>query len=332
MAGGGSGYVYIGASARLRHEGRQSDYLAVSSTGALIGAFLARRRELDIASILTWAGQLTGADVSGRPCPQPGHSQPGITRLHLQAMHDVFVHEDGSPQRLADMQIPYDPVISGVHTRAYKHLPESLRSLTAAPKRTSSYTRLLAKRMMMLPAFFSPQVTQPIVLGRDEVTKRMRVADAVGLSAAIPGVLQYLPAQGDAETDAALAALRAQERVATFVDGGVSVNVPARLAWEGVQAGRIGTRNAFILALDCFAPQRNPKHLWVWPVTQAIQLQLPSQRNYFDWLVSFSPTLPPANLLPSAADFDLAYQWGWNQVDSLVPMLLKALETVSWRP
>jgi len=128
-----------------------------------------------------------------------------------------------------------------------------------------------------------------------------------------------------------LDALRESERVALFVDGGVTANVPARLAWEGVQAGRIGTRNAFVLALDCFAPQTDPQHLWLWPVTQAIQLQLPPQRPYFDWLVGFKPTLSPVNLLPSAEDFDRAFQWGWQQVDELVPMLLKALEPVEWR-
>ncbi len=91
-------------------------------------------------------------------------------------------------------------------------------------------------------------------------------------------------------------------------------------------------RIPFYLALDCFHPQFDARHLWLWPVTQAIQLQLPSQRPYFDWLVRFEPTLSPVNLLPTDADFDRAFRWGWEQADKMMPFLLKALEPIPWVP
>lgn len=329
--GGGAGYVYIGAAARLRAEGVSSDYLVGASIGALIGAFLARTRKLDIEALLAWAKALRMRDIFRRSHAGPTHTLPGLLRLHLHSMHELFRHPDGQPLRLHDLEIPYEAVISGVRAPLYSHLPATLREMVAPGQRGKSFSRLLTERMLLLGAMVNPQVVQAIALGRSPDTRGLRVVDAVGLSAAIPAVLQYEPPARDTASDAILAQLRLKENVALFVDGGVSSNVPARLAWEGVQAGRIGTRNAFYLALDCFHPQLDPRHLWLAPVTQAVQLQLPAQRPYFDWLMRFEPTLSPVNLLPSPPDFDRAFKWGWDQADVMLPFLLKALEPVIWQ-
>lgn len=328
--GGGAGYVYIGAAARLRAEGMASDYLVGASIGALIGAFLARSRKLDLDAIMDWAKSLSVRDIFARPYIGVTHTLPGLMRLHLRAMHRTLVHPDGTPLRLSDLEIPYEAVIAGVRTRVYDHLPKTLRTFISPGEDHRSFSRQLSERMLLLGTFINPNVAKAIVLGRDPATRRIRAADAVGLSAAIPAVLQYEPPDRDAESDAILAALREEHEVALFVDGGVAANVPARIAWEGVQSGRIGTRNAFYLALDCFHPQFEPRHMWLWPVTQIVQLQLASQRPYFDWLMRFEPTLSPVNLLPHAADFERAYQWGWAQADVMIPFLKKALEPVSW--
>ncbi|HWU69149.1 MAG TPA: patatin-like phospholipase family protein [Stenotrophobium sp.] len=329
--GGGAGYVYIGAAARLRAQGMASDYLVGSSIGALIGAVLSRSRQLDVESLLAWAKSLRVRDLFARPYVGATHTLPGLTRLHLKGMHQLLSHADGSPLRLKDLEIPYEAVTAGVRTAVYQHLPATLREVSAG-RRGKSFSKLLSERMLLLGALVTPHVMRAIVLGRDDTTADVRVVDAVGLSAAIPAVLQYEPPQRDAQTDAILARIREQEQVALFVDGAMASNVPARIAWEGVQAGRIGTRNSFVLALDCFHPQWDARHLWLWPVAQAVQLQLPPQRMYYDWLMQFSPTLSPVNLLPSNADFDQAFKWGWQQADIMLPFLLKALEPVSWQP
>lgn len=328
--GGGAGYVYIGAAARLRAEGLSSDYLVGSSIGALIGAFLARSRQLDIEALLTWAKGLSLRSMFGRPYVGASHTLPGLMRLHLRGMHKVMQHPDGTPLRLSDLEIPYEAVIAGLRRRVYDHLPATLRSFTSSERSSARFSKLLAERMLLLGTFVNPNVVRALVLGRDADTRNMRVVDAVGLSAAIPAVLQYEPPSRDAQSDAILARLREEHEVALFADGGVAANVPARIAWEGVESGRIGTRNAFYLALDCFHPQFEPQHLWLWPVTQIVQLQLPTQRPYFDWLMRFEPTLSPVNLLPPPRDFDQAFQWGWSQADTMIPFLKKALEPVSW--
>lgn len=328
--GGGAGYVYIGAAARLRAEGLSSDYLIGSSIGALIGALLARSRQQDLEGLLAWAKSLRMRTIFSRPHIGATQTLPGLMRLHLRGMHQLLTHPDGTPLRLSDLEIPYEAVIAGVRKRVYDHLPATLKSFVSVERGTARFSRLLAERMLMLGTFVNPHVVQPVVLGREPHTRSLRVADAVGLSAAIPGVLQYEPPSRDAISDAVLAAIRERHDYALFVDGGVAANVPARLAWEGVQAGRIGTRNAFYLALDCFHPQFEPRHLWLYPVTQIIQVQLRQQRPYFDWLMRFEPTLSPVNLLPAAAEFDRAWQWGWQQADAMMPFLKAALAPVRW--
>lgn len=329
--GGGAGFVYIGAAARLRAEGMSSDYLVGASIGALIGAFLARSRTLDIEALMAWAKALSMRSIFGRPHIGVTHTLPGIMRLHLRAMHQVMQHPDGTPLRLSDLEIPYEAVVGGLRKRVYDHVPAMARTFLSRERTRLTFSKLLAERMLLLGTFVNPNVVRPLVLGRDESTRGIRVTDAVGLSAAIPAVLQYEPPSRDAQTDEILARLRDEHEVALFVDGGVAANVPARIAWEGVESGRIGTRNAFFLALDCFHPQFEPQHLWLWPVTQLLQVQLRGQRPYFDWLMRFEPTLSPVNLLPSPRDFNQAFEWGWSQVDTMIPFLKKALEPVTWQ-
>ena len=98
--GGGAGYVYIGAAARLRAEQKASDYLVGASIGALIGAFLTRARQLDIDALMAWAKGLRTRHIFARPYIGATHTLPGLMRLHLQGMARHMRHPDGTPLRL----------------------------------------------------------------------------------------------------------------------------------------------------------------------------------------------------------------------------------------
>ena len=108
--------------------------------------------------------------------------------------------------------------------------------------------------------------------------------------------------------------------ISAIVDGGAASNVPVELAWKRVRARRLGTRNACYLSFDCFHPQWDPKHLWLVPITQAVQLQMVRNAPYADHLVRFTPTLSPANLAPSVATIDRACEWGRISVDKAIPV------------
>jgi len=53
------------------------------------------------------------------------------------------------------------------------------------------------------------------------------------------------------------------------------------VAWESVQAGRVGTRNAFIYALDPFAPQVGSNMMFM-PLQQIAQLSVSTNQAYAD--------------------------------------------------
>ena len=325
--GGGAGFVYIGALARLQQAGLVPAYIVGSSIGALLGAFVAQKRVADYAALLAFSKGLDAGGLFGPPRLQPPHGLPGLLRLHLGGLVDHFRNADGSPQQIRDLEIPYEAVVGGIRARVYDRIPQMLRS--GRPKgRRQSLADVFAERMWQLTTLVTPNLIDEVVLGRDETTRRCEVIEAMGFSAAIPGVLQFEPLSRSADMEALLGRLREERQLAAIVDGGIANNVPAKPAWRGVRSGRIGTRNAFYLAFDCFRPQVDPRHLWLWPVTQAIQLQMPANRPYFDWLLQFQPTLSPINLLPSGAELDRAFAWGQQQVEAILPMLEKALEPI----
>ena len=330
--GGGAGYVYVGALGRLMESGLKPGYLVGTSIGALLGGFFARDEQPDAAALLAWAKTLTVKDIFATLKLAPTYSLPGLLRLHLQGFEEQFRHPDGSPIRLSETAIPYEAVVGGLRRSMYERIPAPLRRLDAPKRRNRRFSIQLAERMMQLTLYATPQLVKGIPLGRDPATRDIRLIDAIGISAAIPGVLQYEPPDREALSDATLQTLKQEHELAALMDGGVVDNVPARTAWEGVQTGRIGTRNAFYLAFDCFHPQFDPRHAWLWPVTGVVQMQLPANRPYHDWLLRFEPTLSPINLLPAAADFDRSWEWGQAQMDAVMPFVEAAMAPISYRP
>lgn len=322
--GGGAGFVYSGFVARMQADGISPSYIVGASIGALLGGLMARDRQPDIPALIAWGKALKAPQIFSQPVVGPALSLPGLVRLHLRSMDEMLRNADGSPLRLKDLAIPYDAVVAGVKASAYASMPKF------KPSRLHS-TRLpmrIAERMLHMLSYFSPKVATEVLLGATSETHNVRVVDAIGLSSAIPGVLQYAPWQEDEQSIAILQAIREQQGLASFMDGGMVSNVPARAAWRSVEAGRIGRRNAYYLAMDCFGPQWGVGHTWLYPVTQMIQAQLPAQRPYYDWLVQFSKTPSPVNLLPSEEMFDMAYSSGWEQAEAVMPQLRAALKPI----
>lgn len=323
--GGGAGYVYSGALARLQVEGLLPDYIVGSSIGAMQGAFWARNKEPDYQAFLDFTKTLKPADIFDVPSGIPKYSLPGVLRLHLAGLESELSDADGKRLRIRDLGIPYEVVVAGVQASILERMPGFLRGEQTSGRR-NHLRSALGKRAWQLTTLITPNLLDEVVLGRDKETAEFDVLEAIGFSAAIPGVLQFSPRQRSRHMHHLIARLCKQRELLAIVDGGVANNVPAKAAWLGVQGGKLGSRNAFYLALDCFTPQTHYKQLLLWPVTQAVQLQMPANRAYFDWLQQFRPTLSPANLLPDPADLDLAWAWGWEQMNTSLPVIKKALE------
>ena len=129
-----------------------------------------------------------------------------------------------------------------------------------------------------------------------------------------------------------LTALMEREDVGALVDGGVANNVPARTAWRQVQRGKIGTRNCYYLAMDCFYPQYGLGHVFLQPLTRLISYQVALNARYAQRRLEMYPTLSPINLLPSGEELDKAVGWGRAQVTQHIPYIRKFLERVRWAP
>lgn len=333
--GGGSAYVYIGAWDVLQSAGLVPGYVIGSSMGALIGLFRARSKEGDFDAYLHVAKSLNRDDIFRYMSLQTRFGFPGVVGLSLDAgLGPAFQKGDGSPMRLSDLEIPFDAVVAGIRRGALDESPEEYAVShhlheDERPGRLQLRAQVAAQ-LVRLTGFVNPRVVSEIVLGRDELTRRLQAIDAAGFSAAIPGLLHYDLTREDPETESLLAELMAREDVVALVDGGVANNVPVGPAWRQVQAGRIGTRNAYYLAFDSFHPQGGLGHFWMQPLTRLIAYQVATNDRYAHHRIEFRPTLSPLQLLPSAAKMDEAVRWGRDQMASTLPRILKFFERVRW--
>ncbi len=330
--GGGAGYVYAGAFARMMEDNLIPDYIVGNSIGAILGLFRAQRRHGDVNEYLDFARPLKNGDIFSAGRRRQQFCLPGLLHLHLRALHERMSTGDlRRPLRLDEMEIPLDLVVAGIRRRPYERLAGDLRSPTSGADRWLPMWMRVAARFTRILQFFSADVVEPIVLGRDSETRAVHAVDAAGFSAAVPTILQYEPGPRAGVTREIFAELMAKRELAAIVDGGVADNVPARAAWQGVAAGRAAsaTRNAYYLAFDCFFPRVDAKNLWLWPITQTVQMQMRINRVYADTIVRFDQTLSPLNIVPGGHALDLAVGWGYQQMDSQIDEVREMLRPVS---
>lgn len=332
--GGGAGFVYIGGMQRLLEAGHTPDYMIGSSFGSILGSVVSRALPVPIEDYVAWAKTVSYRAILGPERLRRNHGLAGLFSLRFDEFAEVmFTRADGEPMRMRDLAIPFDAVVAGVRRQPYAALPFKFRHPEVAAYRSLPFLPIgigprVAGRMWQVAAFIDLRVVKPIVLGHDDLTRDVNVVDAASFSSAIPGVLHH--ESNDPNMTPLLDALCDELDVAALVDGGAASNVPVELAWKRVRDGRLGTRNAVFLAFDCFHPQWDPRHLWLVPIAQAVQLQMRRNAPYADHLVRFEPTLSPVNLAPSVVAIDRACRWGHRSVDRAIPVITALLEPIWW--
>jgi predicted acylesterase/phospholipase RssA len=333
---GGAGFVYIGGMQRLLEGGLVPDYMIGASFGSIMGAVVGRTLPVPIDEYVAWAKTVSYRAILGREPMRRRHGLSGLFALRFdQFAHALFSREDGERMRMSDLAIPFEAVVAGVRRQSFAALPSRFRrpalaalQLRAMPLHPIGLGPQVAARMWQVAAFIDSRVVKPIVVGGDDLTRDFNVVDAASFSSAIPGVLHH--ETSDPRMHPILDAMLEENDIAAIVDGGAASNVPVELAWKRVRDGKLGTRNACYLAFESFHPQWDPRHLWLVPITQAIQLQMVRNAPYADHLVRFEPTLSPANLAPSVAAIDRACEWGRNSVEKAVPVVSALLQPTWW--
>jgi predicted acylesterase/phospholipase RssA len=334
--GGGAGYVYLGGLKRLVEEGMVPAYMLTTSFGSIVGSIFARSLPMAVDDYVAWAKTVTYRGILGPSRRRRRHGLTGLFGLHFDTFAaDMFQHEEERPLQLRDLAVPFETVVAGVRRQSFDRLPARFRrselstfGFHALPRRNPANSAAVAARMWQTAAFIDSRVVKPIVLGGDELTAGLNVVDAASFSSSIPGVLHH--ETRDPKMVPLLDEVLAQKDVGALVDGVAASNVPVELAWRRVQDGRIGTRNVCVYAWDCFHPQWNPKHLWLQPITQAVQIQMVRNAPFADHMVRFSPTLSVLTLAASSRAIDNSLTWGSASLDASLPFIKHLLEPVWW--
>ncbi len=330
--GGGAGYVYPGCFELLERKGLTPDLMVGTSIGALTSMFRARRRRYDPAPQIAAARSLSWSEVFRVLDTEHRYGLPATLRMYLQAaLGPLFKHPSEDRQlRMSDLEIPLYTVVTGITVDALKHDLGYYEHLLDGELRASTRARATGavKSMGILREFLSrPEALIPMVIGRTPGTEDFDVVDAAGFSAAIPGVLHYDVLRDDPRMTRILDDLYARYGITRLGEGGMVANVPSRIAWESVVGGKLGRRNVFVLALDCFAPGSN---LAWYPFQQLVRsANVDAHRQFADLYVPFPRTLSPINLVPPLRDLLLAMRWGRNELEPHMPFVSRMMRPIA---
>jgi hypothetical protein len=289
----GSGYVFLGALRRLEVMGIVPSYVTGCSVGAILAVVRGRRLRFDLEELYEDVRRMREGGVFRVPDPRPRFGLPAALRLDLRgALGDLFTGASGDQMRLADLAIPVDVLATGLAPGAltedretYAHLIDSEIHSAAAIARLPA--RRLARVVGPLVSLaMSRQVLVPLFLGADPETRELAALDAAGFSAAIPGLLHYDVPADAVEGFAILERLFERHGLAGVVDGALASLIPARYTWDAIEAGRIGSRNTVILALDAVASPRGTNALLA-PILRVISATADRDRAFWDLHVNF---------------------------------------------
>jgi hypothetical protein len=166
-----------------------------------------------------------------------------------------------------------------------------------------------------------------VLLGGDPATRRLAALDAAGFSAAIPAVLAYDLASDDHEGARVLDEVFERHKLVGLVDGALASLVPARYAWESVEAGRIGSRHCAVLALDAIAKARGANAPLI-PLLRVAAATADRDKAFWDLHVNFEKAPPFLSLFPSDASLRSSAAQGEREFEATARVLPPLLAPV----
>jgi hypothetical protein len=116
--------------------------------------------------------------------------------------------------------------------------------------------------------------------------------------------------------------LYARYGITRLAEGGIVNNVPARPAFMEVMNGRLGRRNPFVVALDCFPPRM--RAILFYGIQQIVRPNVARNVPYANVYTQLDRTLSPLNLVPSVPDVNKAMKWTMDELQPLMPVIERA--------
>ena len=257
--GGGSGHIYLGALDFLARRGLRPQLIAGTSIGALYALFRARRPDWNSAESLAILRALSLPRLLGAPSMEAHFGLPGAMRLCLRESIAPFFTPDPNapPLPLDALSVPVVLAATGIRAGALpRPMEEYARMIRDIDlKHPRSLTRAVPGVIgAFIELFQVSERLEAVYFGLDRGSEEIDAFDAAGFSAALPGALQFDIPPEAVTRHAALRDLVRARGIFRLCDGALVDNVPAKGAFLAIQSGKIGTRNACVLALDCFAP------------------------------------------------------------------------------
>jgi patatin-like phospholipase len=330
--GGGSGYVYLGVMACLDELGLRPAMMAATSIGAVLCLFRARMARFDQTEMVNIVRGLSWRKLFRVISMDSRYGLPAALRLFLRAGIGRYFHAgtepDGHGLRLKDLPVPMLIPVSGIRRGMLPHPVEFYEGLLSVSARSLFEPTLVARKVQeamgaVAELFARPEIMERLVLGEDEGTGEFDALDAAGFSSALPGVIHYDVPRESERMASLLDGLFESRGLLRLVDGGLTDNLPAKAAWRAVHRGRIGTRNAFVLALNGFAPKLTTP-LWL-PLQRLAALTVAPNRPYAHLVKDFKRTLSPLELVPSVDLVGRAMELGRKQIQEELPFICRML-------
>jgi predicted acylesterase/phospholipase RssA len=329
--GGGTGYVYIGVMSLLDEYGLKPELLVGTSIGAVLGLFRSRLPRFDQDEIVNIVRTLSWRKLFRAISTENRYGLPAALRLFLRAgIGRWFGSENPGAGAMKLSQLPIKTIItvSGIRRGKLPHPLEFYEGLFNLPRRAVLDPLGLARSVQgtfgaLAELFTRPELMVKLHLGADATSAEWDALDAAGFSCALPGVIHYDVLREDKPMRRLLDDLFEHHRISRLVDGGMVDNLPAKAAWRAVHKGQIGTRNAFILALNGFAMKMS-QPMWL-PLARLAELNVSSNRPWAHLVHDFKRTLSPLALVPSLQDLSTALTLGRQQLTAEVPFLTRML-------
>lgn len=299
--GGGACFSHLGALTLLKEISWVPKLIVGTSMGSLIGLLRSLNREWDpVETLMSLPRPFDLERVLSTARNRNKYGFPGAFALKLREIAQVtfdLLGRQNSPT-FDDLPIRLEVVVAGVR----RGIRAAVDRLGLAARDVAAFGGIRLKRRLGGLAELgrtltsNPRFLAELVFGRDELTRNSRAIDAVGFSCAIPGLFSYgLSEDSDPSTIDVVKRLFDEHQLWSLADGGIVNNVPSRVAWESVQAGTIGSRNAFIYALDAFAPHVNTNLMFM-PMQQWANRTVVSNQIYADLHKSYASPPSPVRL------------------------------------
>lgn len=299
--GGGTAYPYLGVMSLLDEYGLMPKLLVGTSMGAILALFRSRMARYEQEEVVGIVRSLSWRKLFRTLSTENRYGVPAALRLFLRSGIGRYFGVDSRGNegpKLSELPVKTIIAVSGIRKGKLPHPLEFYEKLIA-----SSPTSLL--NPMILPRWFQaiaeftsrPDILTRVHLGADEGTRDFDALDAAGFSSALPGIIHYDVFRDDPRMHALLNQYMGDHGISRFIDGGLVDNVPSKAAWRAVHKGEIGTRNAFILALNGFAMKLTTP-LWL-PLQRLAELNVAKNRPWAHHTHDFKKTLGALTIVPT---------------------------------